>query len=77
MDVFEEKGEPVFDLDLGSHSDSQDSSDDEYDDEDIMANLPDHLSRSVRGEGEVGMFISTFRFSCAFLLRTIFERGLL
>ncbi len=51
--MFEEKGQPVFDLDLGSSSDSQDSSDDEND-EDVMANIPDHLSQAVRGEGEIG-----------------------
>ncbi len=52
--MFEEKGQPVFDLDLGSPSDSQESSDDddEEDDEDVMANLPDHLSRAVRGEND-------------------------
>ncbi len=56
-DEFEEKGKPVFDLDLGSQSDSQDSSDDEDDDEDVIANLSDHLPHSVRGEPEVGMSI--------------------
>ncbi len=54
--MFEEKGQPVFDLDLGSPSDSQEDSSDDEDDEDVMANLPDHLSRAMRGEDEVGTF---------------------